>query len=115
MPTSRDCRSFGPVDRRAFERLLEAGRARGLNVPAETVGVFHYKGFEIEYAFDEGRSALDICVLKKPPLIPTSVLWAIVEKFAARYDAGEFDSSLKRSRSGERSSDTQRRKKGNKG
>lgn len=95
MTSRRHCRTFERVDRRAFERLLEEARARGFTL-SDAEGVFHYKGFDVQYRYASEACTLEICLLHKPALIPATVVWAMLDRIAARFAAGEFETEAER-------------------
>jgi hypothetical protein len=62
-------------------RLLETG----ITLPAENQGMLTFKGIELKYAYfppDSMRAgSLILSILKRPMLIPPSIIWEQVNKW----------------------------------
>lgn len=54
----------------------------GITLPSGADGVLSYNGIELKYRYD-GSAALTLTVMKKPMLVPSSLIWEQVDKWIA--------------------------------
>jgi hypothetical protein len=56
-------------------KLLETG----ITLPSDSQGVLSFKGIELKYRYDGAK--LTLSILKRPMLIPASLIWEQVDKW----------------------------------
>ena len=86
-----DCKTFNGIAPDAFERLMGEARKRGYLVPAGSVGFINSQGVHAECRYDKDHQSPEICILKKPALVPAPVLWSALQRIAERYESGAWD------------------------
>jgi hypothetical protein len=62
-----------------FNALRSKLLLQGIQLPSDSQGVLSFKGIELKYNYDGAK--LTLSVLKKPFLIPESLIWGEVDKW----------------------------------
>jgi hypothetical protein len=62
-----------------FNALRAKLLSQGIQLPSDSQGVLSFKGIELKYNYN--GSKLTLSVLKKPFLIPESLIWGEVDKW----------------------------------
>jgi hypothetical protein len=68
-----------PLNLTQFAALRLKLLGNGITLPSDSQGVLSFKGIELKYAYDGAK--LTLSILKRPMLIPPSMIWEQVDKW----------------------------------
>jgi len=74
-----DCRRFEGITRERLDTLKQGLQLKGVKLPDGGNGIIEAMGVKLSVSYIETENALDICIVEKPPFIPSALVWAQVE------------------------------------
>ena len=74
-----DCRRFDGITPEKLESLRQGLQQMGVRLPDGGNGIVEAMGVKLSVNYIRTENALDICILERPPFIPSALVWAQVE------------------------------------
>ena len=74
-----DCRRFEGITPEKLENLRQGLQRSGIRLPEGGNGIIEAMGVKVSVTYLATENALDICIVERPPFIPSSLVWAQVE------------------------------------
>jgi hypothetical protein len=74
-----DCKRFEGITPQKFQNLREGLQRSGIRLPEDGNGIIEAMGVKVAVSYLATENALDICIVEKPPFIPSALVWEQVE------------------------------------
>jgi P-type Ca2+ transporter type 2C len=80
---ARDCRTFA-VEPLLFDRLRKELETRGFSA-SDDEGTLEFRGVRGSYRYDRAGQLLELCVLERPPFMPSAIIWRTLDRLASQH------------------------------
>jgi hypothetical protein len=80
---ARDCRTFA-VEPLLFDRLRKELETRGFTA-SDDEGTLEFRGVRGSYRYDRAGHMLELCVLERPPFMPSAIIWRTLDRLALQH------------------------------
>jgi hypothetical protein len=74
-------KTYGSVDRATYQQIQQGLRERGIGSGEGDSGIAHAAGVRMHYSYSEQDQSLTLTIERKPPLMPTQLVWKTLERY----------------------------------